>query len=74
MLYKRYKTTYDFKTFKPLQSFGDAIRNGIIMIDIANSKQQEKYKAKEHQHHHQNSTKKHQVQNLRITFFQKNYC
>lgn len=40
MLYKRYKTTYDFKTFKPLQGFGDAIRNGIIMIDIANSKQQ----------------------------------
>ena len=36
MLYKGYKTMHDFAKLKTIQSFGDAVRNGIITMDMAN--------------------------------------
>ena len=44
MFYKRYKTTYDFRNFKAIQSFGDSIGNGIITIDMANDKKNNNFK------------------------------
>ena len=41
MLFKGYKTKYDFAKFNIIRSFGDAIRNDIITIDITNGKQKQ---------------------------------
>ena len=38
MLCKGYKAIYDFVEFKTVQSFRDAIRNGIIAMDTASGK------------------------------------
>ena len=39
MVYKRCKNTYDFTKFKTIGTFAEAIRNGIIMVDMANDEQ-----------------------------------
>ena len=41
MLYKGCKITNDFAKFRTVQSFGDAIRNGIITMDMANDEQKQ---------------------------------
>ena len=41
MLYKGCKTTYDFTKFKIIRSFGDAIENGIVMMDMAKDEQRQ---------------------------------
>ena len=40
MLYKGCIAAYDFAKFESMRSFGDAIRNGIITIYIANDEQE----------------------------------
>ena len=37
MVYKENKTAYDFTTFKTKGHFGDPVRNGIIMMNMANN-------------------------------------
>lgn len=39
LLCKGYKTTYDFVKFKMIQRFENAIRNGIIKIDMVNNEE-----------------------------------
>lgn len=39
--YERHKKTCNFARFKTLQAYGNDIKNGIIMIVMANSKQLE---------------------------------
>ena len=41
MFYKGYKTMYDFAKFKTIQSFGNAIGNGKITMDVANDEQEQ---------------------------------
>lgn len=36
MVYKGYKNTYDVTKFETIQSFGEAIKTGIITMDISN--------------------------------------
>ena len=40
-LYKAFKTTHDFRKFKTIQSFGDAIRNDLVTVDVASDEQQQ---------------------------------
>ena len=40
LLYKENKTAYDFTTFKTIGHFGDPIRNGIIIMNIAINEQE----------------------------------
>lgn len=48
MLYRRYKTMYDFAKFEIIQRFGDDIRIVIITLDMTNNKQQQLAKKLEH--------------------------
>ena len=41
MLYKEYQTAYEFGKYKTVRSFENAIRNGIIAMDMANDKQEQ---------------------------------
>ena len=41
MLYKGDETTYDFERFKTMRSFGDAIKNGIITMDMENDEEEQ---------------------------------
>lgn len=36
MVYKGYKNRHDFTKFKTIQSFGEAIKNGIVTVDMVN--------------------------------------
>lgn len=40
MFYKEYQTMYEFSKFKTIRSFEDAIRNGIITVNMANNEQE----------------------------------
>ena len=40
MFYKEYQTTYEFSKFKTIRSFEDAIRNGIITVNMANNEEE----------------------------------
>ena len=39
MVYKGYKSLFNFKKFKTIWSFGDAIWTNVIMMDMANDEQ-----------------------------------
>lgn len=41
MLYKEYKSKYDFAKFKTIRSFRDAITNSIITMDMANDEHEQ---------------------------------
>ena len=37
IVYKGYKTRYDFTKFKAIQTFQDAIMNGVVTMDMENN-------------------------------------
>ena len=41
MLYKEDRITYDFGKFKMMQRFDDAIRNGVIKMDMRNDEEKQ---------------------------------
>ena len=37
IVYKGYKTRYDFTKFKAIRTFQDAIKNGVVTMDMENN-------------------------------------
>lgn len=49
---QKIQTTYNFRKFKTIQSFGEAIRNDIVTMDLANDEQQQLAKKFHHENIH----------------------